>query len=63
MATVKYKVCDRCGEKIDGLVSIFFMRPYRFEFMRNDDHFEKELCYKCGNALEDFLKKKRSNKK
>ena len=56
MATVKYKVCDRCGEKIEGLISNFFKKPYRFEALLNDEHEYLELCDRCGKAIKEFMR-------
>jgi len=55
MTTIKYKVCDRCGEKIEGFISNFLKKPYRFEAIINDEHKYLELCDKCGIALKVFI--------
>ena len=71
MATINYKICDRCGEEMEykGKTTKIFKRPVRtskFKFLSifngnptGYDYSEQyvELCKKCTEELDIFLNK------
>lgn len=69
MAEVKYKICDRCGEKMNyntgwtskifGIKKVIRLKVVKY-FCGNQDgysysDYQIELCKKCTEELFDFL--------
>lgn len=64
MATINYKFCDRCQEKINyhSRLRAFVQMPRDIKILWivcgvSMDQ-QKELCGKCAEELEKFLEKK-----
>lgn len=64
MATINYKVCDRCHERINyhsGLLAkVQTYRPIKIAWIVCGvvSNAERELCGKCADELEEFLEPK-----
>jgi hypothetical protein len=61
MATVEYKICDRCGKKISEhsrrLAKVSSSKTFRFLWIITGvTHTgSKELCGECSDKLDAFL--------
>lgn len=65
MATVEYKVCDRCGEKINWrsrLKAIVEPRKVQWVLFGYVTESTFELCGNCSDRLDAFLYPKRKTK-
>ena len=62
MATVNYKVCDRCGKKIAGLAGLFINKPRKITTMLGTWEYCYELCTKCASAFYRFIDNKEVKK-